>query len=378
MVDTPVCDHSNCRDLVVIDPLAESFGHLLDDDMFWVRSLADKVDRFKLISSATSIQRIAEKYPSIDLQSHADKSIDVNADKHSFHSRYLKRMSVSVSKNSKVLLQSFHELSTLWFLLRNPGAEIYLIATNNLTGPGVSTNRRIFIQKLLFRRVAGIFVGSDFERKLLARVHGISPERVHKLGYHTLGRQHNIVPLAQRKKEIVFLGAPSRVRGIETFIQWARASSDSEYTFGIYSDFNPSFDQIIEVPDDSVPNLTVNNRYLSDEEYHDVIASASFVALPFENEFEGRLSGILCDAIAHGTPVIATMQEPQKSMFSEYGEFGVLPHSNADNEIRRVLEESVSDKWSDYQHSMQRIRENNSIDNIADHVLSVIFDRHGT
>lgn len=377
-MDSLVCDHRNCRDLVIIDPLAESYGHLLDDDLFWVKSLADKVDTFRLVSSAESVRRIREIYPQIELQSHQGDRQDGRSIWRTGHLRYFSRMSVSISENSKVLLQSFHELSALWFSLRHPQVELYLIATNNLTGPGVKTKRRLAIQKLLFRRASGIFVGSEFERDLLVSVHGVRPERVHKLGYHKLGVQHSITPLAQRKKEVVFLGDPSRVRGIETFIKWARACSESEYTFDIYSDFNRSPERLAGLSDESVPNLKVNNRYLPDEEYQEVITSASFVAMPFEKEFEGRLSGILCDAIAHGTPVIASLQEPQKGMFAKYGEFGVLLRSNADNKIRGVLEQPVSDNWSDFQTSMQRIRDDNSIDQIAQQVLGIIFEGHGT
>ena len=377
-MNTPVCDHSNCRDLVVIDPLAESYGHLLDDDRFWVMSLANKVDRFRLISSSTSTRRIAIEFPSVALQCHADKDGSFDTLQSSYHSRYFRRMSVAVSENSKVLLQSFHELSALWFSIRNPGVKLYLIATNNLTGPGVRTKRRIFVQKWLFRRVAGIFVGSNFERELLIRVHGIPPQRVHKLGYHKLGVQHSITPITQRKRAVVFLGDPSRVRGLETFVRWARACSDSEYTFEIYSDFSHSPARFAEVLGDFGGNVSVNNKYLSDEEYHNVIASASFVALPFEKQFEGRLSGILCDAIAHGTPVIATLQEPQKSMFSYYGKFGALLHVNADDEIRRLLGQALGHNWNDYQISMQRIRDDHSGDQIAHQVLDVIFEGRGT
>lgn len=361
------------RSLVVVDPLAESRGHLLEDDLFWARSLPSRVDRFRLISSKESVADIRRSFPDVDLRAHSRIGEIGLQLTNSHHVKYFARSSILASGYDAALFQSFNELSALWFSLINPGVRLYLIVTNNLTGIGSSSGKKRALQRILFRRAAGIFVGSNFERQLIADLFPeVDVTKIYRIPYHKLGATRSIRSLEERRREIVFLGAPTEERGVDRFIRWASRDVASSFEYSIYGDLESVSTQLSGAAC-ATPRIKVRNCYLSDEEYHSVIANAAFVALPFKKSFEGRLSGVLCDAISHGTPVIASMQEPHIDMFRSYGAFGYLVPSEPDNDSNFSWQKPIESEWLAFQEAMARVRRANSTDAIARFVTDVIF-----
>lgn len=361
------------RNLLIIDPLAESTGHLLEDDMFWGQALAPHVDHFSMVSSKASVEQIRRSFPGLGVSAHSDLGDAIYKRTRSLHLKYLSRMTIFADRGHTVLLQSFHELSAMWFSMLNPRLPIYLIVTNNLTGAGTETARRRAAQNLLFQRAKGIFVGSNHEKMTIARLFPKVPlTRVHKVRYHKVGKQREILPLADRAREIAFLGASTGERGIDTFIRWATLDSKSRYTFHIYGDIRPTGKQQASFAA-LYPKIQVVGRYLTDEEYHGVIAKSMFIALPFERSLEGRLSGVLCDAISHGTPVLAANQDPHTDFFKTYGEFGFLIDNGSDEVIRGCLDSCAEDRWDSFQAAMHRARTDHTVGAIAEDILRVLF-----
>lgn len=362
--------------LLIIDPLAESNGHLLEDDLFWVQALSNRMDRFQLVSSKESVERIACNYLNANVLPHSRLGDLFLRSTNSYHLKYLARMTKNVHGFDNVLLQSFHELSALWFSILNPKANLYLIVTNNLTGAGVNTPRRQALQRILFKRASGIFVGSRFEQDLIAtQFPEVPQERVHKMRYHKIGVGRKIVPLSERRREIAFLGAATEERGCDTFINWAALDCNGNYSYKIYGKVNLNSTQRDRIAS-LYPRIQVIDHYLSDDDYHEVIAKAMFIALPFRKSLEGRLSGVLCDAISHGTPVIASYMEPHIDMFESYGDFGFLVSSDSDKGINEILKSKIEPVWEVFQLAMSKARSDNSLDSIADQVLGVIFGTH--
>lgn len=358
---------------MVIDPLAESHGHLLEDDLLWVRILAPRVSHFRLLSSTASIEKIKQYSSNTDLCTYSSWGDFLLKITHSYHLKYLLRMTIFARGFEVVLLQSFHELSALWFFLLNPNTRVFLIVTNNLTGAGVDTARRRVLQRILFKRAAGIFVGSRYEQKLIAKLFPEVPQvNVHKMRYHKTGVVRRIRLLAERRREIAFLGATTQERGLDTFLDLAELDVGEKYSYRIYGKVNPNVEHRNRIAT-LYPKLEIVDRYLTDDEYHEVIANAIFIALPFKKSLEGRLSGVLCDAISHGTPVIAANQEPHTDFFETYGDFGYLVDVDSKEEMQRCLAIPIESVWDKFQLAMDAARKDHSFDAIAEQVLEVLF-----
>lgn len=364
------------KSLLIIDPFAESKGHLLDDDFFWIKGFYRKCDRLKLISSEKSISRIREYFPDVKAKSFIFFS---EYFKFCHHLKYILRViSINTAGFDKVLFQSFHEISSLIFSLLHPKVDIYLIVTNNLSGRGKLSSRKIllFIQRLLFSRVSGIIVHTRYEKELLPRLYPrVSEEKIFTKPFHKISQPHRILELNERENRISFFGRMSEERGLDDFLRMASLDKTRKYTYSVYG--NTSFSNKQEKLFNSIKApIEVNRGYFSDEEYYRFIRESMYVVLPYKKSLEGRISGILCDAIACGTPVIASMIEPHIEFFEKYGPMGYLLGSSNLEEWKRILNNnSMVNSWEKFQKALSLARSEHCDEDVISCMLNILKNK---
>ena len=124
---------------------------------------------------------------------------------------------------------------------------------------------------------------------------------------------------------------------------------------------------------DNRKNISFHNKYLEYEEYLNIIKSSKFVFLPHNFLFEGKLSGILCDCISIGTPVISNNIEPVMEFFKEYGSMGyIFDYSKDRTWPERFLELQSINEYEKFVASMKKCRNNHTNKLIINEFLDAI------
>ena len=139
----------------VLSLLTENSGHLLLDDLFWVKNLINKQKRVTILTSSKSAKNILtqiQENPYINISFFRDSDW---LKKINYRLFLLYRVYRSSNiKNSCIIIQGFEELSILLFLfkIRKNGNKIILIHTNNISPERLGRSKIIlpFLLKQIF------------------------------------------------------------------------------------------------------------------------------------------------------------------------------------------------------------------------------------
>ncbi len=101
------------------------------------------------------------------------------------------------------------------------------------------------------------------------------------------------------------------------------ACKDSRFIFKVY---NTDLEVLKgALPGAKLPiNIVAGNGWLGQDEFVTAVLDSDLVILPHNKEFEGKLSGNLCDCVAFGVPFISGLVEPMSTMRSSMGPIGYV------------------------------------------------------
>ena len=296
---------------------------MLDDEYYFdflVRSGAD----FHLYTSRYSVDRIITKRPG-------------------FH-RYLSAIEdsqIEIEPDSRVIFLGFWEPDVLLFLARNLicRPRLVLVATNNFSNGRIQ--RRRWILKLFLRLINPfldrLVVHSTYEQRLVA---GIDQQVAVKsvVKKHHLMIQHNVTGEGVGDRPLVSYFGPTKFdKPVEPFLQLIQADSERRFDYRLYN-VNPA------AVKDRLPDLASRSNVLvvesrqDNEGYMKSVKASKLLFLTHSREFEGKLSGNLCDCIALRVPYIARAMEPMISYHEHYGPLGFFVDFDDPCWARRFLD----------------------------------------
>lgn len=361
--------------LLVIDPLAgDKAGHLYDDDLFWAKYLPDNFSKVTIRSSVPSIS-IINNLGDIDKKK-------INA-KPLFFRKYhispdifnliLNAIFIRTMGHSDCLFQSFEEWSTILFKIIRPRIKIHLISTNNIS-PERFLKRKIYIMlklKILFRLSKTIFVHSEFEKDFLIKRLKINPEKVFIKPFHKLNVSWESKFISDRDGYILYFGSRRLSRDIAPFINLINSDVEQKNNYFIagvdMSDID-KYEKII-----NRKNVRIKYGFLSNEEYKEIIKNAKLIVLTHNELYEGRLSGIFCDAIASYTPIVSNKMAPISEFVDKYGELGLLVDYNSNDWCENVINFQEDFRYNQFFKSVDSIKKNSNPDNIVKTVVEAIY-----
>ena len=321
---------------IVFSSLTEDRGHLLLDDEFWFRNLRALNYRPRVFSSTHSVANLAPyasgepdtlvAFPNFSALSKVSYRLNLVA-----KSLWSPRI-----RDSKVIVQGFDEMAILPFLARARLGrnQIGLVLTNNISKERFDRNgpalRRLL--RIIFRFSDRIFYHSDFELELIRRYVSLDAailRKLSKLKYHLLGNKHLRVTSQEKSESIVFFGPVMDSKPWRAIIDLIKADTLHQY---VYRFFNMQAHYQAEIRSCLGDRRSVEfiSGYRDHAAYIRSICSAKYVFLPHNELFEGKLSGILCDAIACETPVISDRIEPVLEFSREYGHIGHIHSYSTD------------------------------------------------
>ena len=132
------------------------------------------------------------------------------------------------------------------------------------------------------------------------------------------------------------LGNPRREKG---FIEFASAilrilrgtPSGARFVVQTNDPDSSCRQSVLSLKASGLPGLEIVERRLSEQEYISMLESADVIVLPYHlDKYHDRTSGILCEALVAGKPVLATEDSWMSSELTRAGLGWLVPERNVD------------------------------------------------
>lgn len=345
--------------VLLIDPLAEGISHLLDDDLFLAECISELADDFLFVTSPASVANIKCH---VDIKTRVTKL-------HKLSRRFIRlRLMLTVltlpcSKFSHIIFQSFEEVSTLLFMLLHPNKRIHLIVTNNLRPDRLKRHPivgRFFLRETM-KRATSVIVHCQYEQDRIKTIlPDIDSAKIFIKPFHQMAFSRVQRTWPEKSRMILFVGPEKSHKKIEPVCNLIRSDTDHRYRYVLCS-MRDNMAAETKVFLEQQENVEILFGYTKKDVYFNMFSDASLVILTHDNNFEGTLSGIFCDAIASGTPVIARDMAPHNEFFQRFGDMGYLVDYADPNWCKKVLSDDVKRKYEEFQNNMVACRANCSM-----------------
>jgi hypothetical protein len=327
------------RVLVAVSPFASGpeAGHSVDDDEFYFNYLIDRNRAFVYYTPRYSAERLARLHPGFE-----DK-IKVLPDPDArWRANLALACGVDIPDQCQLLFFGYSEKLVTAFFASKPlcGFRLTLVATNNFSA------RRVRLYGVLLRafllavrpRLRRLIVHTDFERAVAERLGApfrlpVVVKKHHLMISNTQVRSR---PASAGRPVIAFFGPGKAEKPIDPLLDLIRADTGARFDYRLYGLGPADVRKMRNVVDD-YPHINITTEMLPRNTYLAEFSRASLVLLSHTREFEGKLSGNLCDCIANEVPFIGNRIEPYLEYEKRYGPLGFLEDMEDADWAKRFL-----------------------------------------
>jgi len=208
--------------------------------------------------------------------------------------------------------------------------------------------------------------------KIRDLVPDIEPGKLFIKPFHQVAFHREILSWQEKKRTILFMGPESSHKKLQPVIDLIKCDKERRFRY-LFCAMHENLDAKTRVFLDAQDNVELSYGYVEDEKYYSLFSEVSFIILTHNLDFEGALSGIFCDAIASGTPIIARDMAPHNEFFNRFGPMGILVNYEAPEWCKHVLNHNSLNKYEEFQHNMAKCRDSCNMEAIRG-VFRVVLD----
>lgn len=348
------------KKILICSPLTggEQTGHLILDDVFWVNYFLSQGISADIITSTYSKCNLTKRFPQ-----HKGKIASFGKTFDDDHAGRLKLvhklLSVNGVSNTLVVIQGFEEVSILIFLLKNLGRgnKYVLVPTNNLGRGRVESKGWLlrFLLKAIFSLVDVVFCHTQFEiHTINEKIKYNNKNKLRVVKYHQAVNREKVVAKESRRPVISFFGPAKHDKPIKPLVDLVEADINMSFEYRVY---NPGdFDKKLLTTIVNKPNVEVVNKWMDSHEYETAVCCSSYILLSQNKDYEGKLSGNLCDCISYSIPFISLDISPVNEYIDKYGELGFLCNFEHPDWAVSMFSQSPLDKIEIHTEAMERMR----------------------
>lgn len=360
-----VSDLTRLEKFVAISPFAcsEDAGHPIIDDQFYFSYLLDRNVDFIYYTSEASARLILTKHPGMEGHLRMVRPYRASGLGHLDFARQL-----IIPRDATVIFFLYTEpLVLTWYLLNvfKPFS-LFLVSSNNVSARRVRIypyRFRIFF-KTIMPKLSGVVLDSKFQVELLRGISTRFADHCFVRKNHLMSPQH--IKVASKKASSIsigYFGPDKPEKPLSTLIELIKADVRKQFRYFIYNVPIRSVTESLDVK--CLPsNVMVDSAWQTHEAYLQNYTSVDLVMLTHTRDFEGKLSGNLCDCVALGVPYIALSIEPAKSLHSQYGGPGYLCDFDSTDWTLALLKEINKDSLLRMQQQIRIMAEDYSINSV--------------
>ncbi|SJZ74305.1 hypothetical protein [Sediminibacterium ginsengisoli] len=365
------------KPFVIFSSLTEEKGHLLLDDDFWFSSLIKYDPELSVFTSVTSCDLLAKKYPSHKKQFIGFRDFPFFR-KIYYRLHLLGRLFSSKKITGKtIIFQGFDEIGILSYLwrIRNWNNTTVLILTNNVSPERFENSPRLlpYLLRTIFKKCDFVFYHSDFEYKLLISKLGdkVDKNKLKKVKYHLLGAPRLLASNTHQDNTITYFGPSMVSKPLLDFCNLIKADANRQFKYHFYN-LDRKDEEMIRNNTPPEASLNFHYDYMTNEEYANAILQSTYVFLPHNSYYEGKLSGIFCDCVNYNVPVISDRIEPVIEFFKAYGELGYLLDYKKNDWGNTFFNEISGEKYRQFIENMNKCHAEHKADIIIESFIEKI------
>ncbi len=315
----------NNSKIIAISPFAssENAGHPIIDDQFYVAYLLDRKVNFLYYTSKTSMGLILNKYPEA-----AGYIIPVNGYNEKGFGHFNFARQLKIPQDCKVIFFLYSEnLVLIWYFLNIfKRFSLFLVSSNNVSARRVRLypNKFFIFFTLIKKKLKAVVFDSQFQVDLVAKISKEISRRCFVRKNHLMCPQDVSENSRTCTKICISYFGPDKLeKPFYTFYSLIKSDVDKKFVYKIYNVSKEVISQYFDI--DNLPsNVFFDSSWQTHETYLRNYKSSDLVMLTHTRDFEGKLSGNLCDCVALGVPYISLPIEPALSLHMRYAAPGYL------------------------------------------------------
>lgn len=310
---------------IAISPFSgdKNAGHPLVDDQFYFSYLLSRGVDFVYYAAEQSAVLLRKKFPE---ESHRIRVVSSYDQQGAGHYRFGRQ--IKVPSGSRVIFFGYLEhLVFVWYILNllRPFS-LYLVSSNNISARRVRLypwRFRLFFA-LIWPRFKKLVLDTNTQIDLVRKVFPGLDRRCFVRKHHLMSPVHELPAPAVRERIIIsYFGPEKPEKPLAPIVDLIQSAATEKCILRIYNVGKDRVRQILggaDLPE----HVEVREDWLSRQEYIDAYIASDLVLLTHTKEFEGKLSGNLCDCVSFGTPFISRPMSPVPDLLSQYGVIGYV------------------------------------------------------
>lgn len=305
---------------------SELTGHLILDDVFWLKYFLSQGVSADIVTSTYSKENLVKTFPNHQgtIKTFGSKYDDDFAGRLKMIRKVLGTGTIS---NTTVVIQGFEEVSILLFLLKNIGRnnQYVLVPTNNIGKGRIEGKGAIlrFLLKSIFSLADVVFCHTQFEISIINQlINYRNNDKLRVVKYHQAIIRDKVVTEPSANPVISFFGPAKHDKPIKPLVDLVKADTQSLFSYRIYNPGDYEADLLAMVA--TRDNVEVVSKWMNAQEYESAVCASTYILLSQNKDYEGKLSGNLCDCIAYSIPFISLDISPVNEYMEEYGELGFV------------------------------------------------------
>lgn len=351
--------------IVAISPFSdsESSGHSLLDDLFYFEYLLKRREPFRFYVPPLSAERLAARFPGAG--EHI-QSVEPYVPSGLGHFKFASQLKVEAG--AKVIFFGYLErLVLVWYLINLfCPFSLRLVATNNICAGRLQkygAQMRLFFHTIR-RKLQRIVLHTGHEARLLDQlIPGLARIAYVKKHHLMIPNRRPCVQAPGDSIVISFFGPPKPDKPLQPFLDMIAADRTGRFHYRIHN--QSTSDIVARMGLDRLPDhVSVSEGWRGYEAYLDSCAASDIIFMTHNREFEGKLSGNLCDCVALGVPYICADMEPMRSLHAKYGALGYACDFDQSGWPGRLLDSISAEDLASKKSALERMANDYSIEHI--------------
>jgi hypothetical protein len=309
--------------------------HSLLDDEFYFGYLVERGVNFVFHAPAHSCARLETLFPA-----HRQRLRVLRASGEGMLASWRLSGVIEIAPGASVVFFGYSERLVTFFLLRNAWADIRLtlVATNNFSARRVrlyGRRMRAFL-RLSRRTLHRLVVHTEHELLLVESLDRTSRARAMSKRHHLM-LPREVTRSAGDRPVIAFFGPPKPEKPVEPLAALIAADVGGRFEYRVYG-VTETEGRLLSSGASPQARVVIHSGRLSNEAYAQAAAAADIVLLTHNADFEGKLSGNLCDCIAHQVPFLGSKIEPHLEYLRRFGQIGYAVDMTNESWAREFLQ----------------------------------------
>jgi hypothetical protein len=218
--------------------------------------------------------------------------------------------------------------------------------------------------RAVLNKAASVIVHSLFEVNKVKEISpGIDSNKVFVKPFHQFGFPRVQLSWQEKSQTILFIGPECGHKKVQPVVDLINGDKERRFRYVICSmhdDIAPQTRVFLEAQ----KNVELSFGYTAAPEYYRLISESALIILTHDKDFEGTLSGVFCDAIASGTPVIARDMAPHNEFFERFGPMGFLLDYDVPEWYKHLLGADLEILYNVFQNNMAKCRAYSTMESI--------------